>query len=759
MSFVGKSSSYYSGFSPTSIPGCALWLDAADSSSLTLSGSNVTSWRDKSGQSNTATATAGPAQNTYNGYPVLTFNGTSHTMASATHTIPTQTHTLFAVHRPATVNGNGQGNTSLFRYQNGGNYVVFPFLLETTPRGYISGADGGGNGSIDALYSTLVENSVTTSLNIITAVISSGNQNIFKNGTQQSSATRTLTTGTSASLIIGSSAGTSQFYQGDLGEMIVFTINLTQSQRQQVEGYLARKWGLVANIPATHPFKTLPPFARPFIPVDISGCSLWLDAADSSAFTLSGSNVTQWRDKSPESLGLTLVGTPTLTSNSVNFTGSQYFTNSALSLNMAAMTVFLVGFNEGSAGGGFLSLVPIANGVDWNQPNAITYNYSTIPGELYVTFNFTASSINQQYNSSVNPLLFTHVQNGTSMNVFNLGTSLFSGNINFTPGTTTGISIGARFQNGNGTASQFLNGTIKEIIIFKVALSTQQRQQVETYLANKWRLRGSMSAGHYARLAPALSTSFLPPQVGGCTLWLDGADATAVTVSGSNVTQWSDKSGNGYHFTVHPSHTSPTYSSNAINGLNGLFFQGAGSGGTRYNILYNTSIPVNGPAFSIFTVARRNATAPSSTGGNYILTDNTNSRLLYITYTSNFLLTSTANSTSGWNDITVNTPGQTLFATSVSGMVVNGSVLTPYVNGTAQNTKGGTTTSFTGLSIGDVLNANESGQTWTGFICEIMIYSIALTTTQRQSIEGYLANKWKLTASLPSGHPYKAFKP
>jgi hypothetical protein len=254
-------------------------------------------------------------------------------------------------------------------------------------------------------------------------------------------------------------------------------------------------------------------------------------------------------------------------------------------------------------------------------------------------------------------------------------------------------------------------------------------------------------------------SGFSPQSIPGCSLWLDAADSNVMTLSGSNVTAWRDKSGNGYNFTVHPSHTSPTYSSNAINGLNSLFFQGAGSGGTRYNILYNTSIPVNGPAFSIFTVVRRNATAPSSTGGNYILTDNANSRLLYITYTSNFLLTSTANSTSGWNDITVNTPGQTLLATSISGMVVSGSVLTPYVNGTAQNTKGGTTTSFTGLSIGDVLNANESGQTWTGFISEILLYNVAVTTPQRQQIEGYLANKWGLKANIPTTHPFKSLTP
>jgi hypothetical protein len=34
-----------------------------------------------------------------------------------------------------------------------------------------------------------------------------------------------------------------------------------------------------------------------FRPTDIGGCSLWLDAADATTLTLSGSTVIQWRDK------------------------------------------------------------------------------------------------------------------------------------------------------------------------------------------------------------------------------------------------------------------------------------------------------------------------------------------------------------------------------------------------------------------------------------------------------------------------------
>ena len=35
------------------------------------------------------------------------------------------------------------------------------------------------------------------------------------------------------------------------------TVDLTE--RQKIEGYLAHKWGLAANLPADHPYKTEAP--------------------------------------------------------------------------------------------------------------------------------------------------------------------------------------------------------------------------------------------------------------------------------------------------------------------------------------------------------------------------------------------------------------------------------------------------------------------------------------------------------------------
>jgi len=42
---------------------------------------------------------------------------------------------------------------------------------------------------------------------------------------------------------------------------------------------------------------------------------------------------------------------------------------------------------------------------------------------------------------------------------------------------------------------------------------------------------------------------------------------------------------------------------------------------------------------------------------------------------------------------------------------------------------------------------------------EVMIINGTVSATNRQKLEGYLANKWGLTANLPTGHPYKTVSP
>jgi hypothetical protein len=85
-----------------------------------------------------------------------------------------------------------------------------------------------------------------------------------------------------------------------------------------------------------------------------------------------------------------------------------------------------------------------------------------------------------------------------------------------------------------------------------------------------------------------------------------------------------------------------------------------------------------------------------------------------------------------------------------------------YSNGTLQNVVSGLpATGFApydaspNFSIGSARNTT----TFRGYMCELVAFNVYLNTSQRQSIEGYLAWKWGLQGSLPGGHPYTEAAP
>ena len=51
------------------------------------------------------------------------------------------------------------------------------------------------------------------------------------------------------------------------------------------------------------------------------------------------------------------------------------------------------------------------------------------------------------------------------------------------------------------------------------------------------------------------------------------------------------------------------------------------------------------------------------------------------------------------------------------------------------------------------------GQTFTGFMHEVIVLHETANETTRQKLEGYLAHKWGLAGSLPAAHPYKSVAP
>jgi hypothetical protein len=84
---------------------------------------------------------------------------------------------------------------------------------------------------------------------------------IYLDGTLQSSDANRISLITTQSGLIGSNAFgvATPLYNGNISEIIFTKPSIDGFVRQQTEGYLAWKWGLQANLPASHPFKNAPP--------------------------------------------------------------------------------------------------------------------------------------------------------------------------------------------------------------------------------------------------------------------------------------------------------------------------------------------------------------------------------------------------------------------------------------------------------------------------------------------------------------------
>ena len=94
-------------------------------------------------------------------------------------------------------------------------------------------------------------------------------------------------------------------------------------------------------------------------------------------------------------------------------------------------------------------------------------------------------------------------------------------------------------------------------------------------------------------IASSKSTGGLP--VSGATLWLDAADTTTISLNGSGVSQWNDKSGNAFAFTQGTLANMPQSGTQTINGKNVLDFDGSNDfltftgAASTFNYLHNST--------------------------------------------------------------------------------------------------------------------------------------------------------------------------
>jgi hypothetical protein len=730
-------------FQPIDVPGCQLWLDAADQSSMTLSGSSVTQWRDKSGIGATATRLTGDSYatlTTIQGNRILSFPG-GNAVYRSPMVLTGAAYTIFTISSLLSTSGNGSGyqrmiNTDLTIFVGAVNGIL----------GTFSGSGAWNDISTNTPSYTLLG----TGLQLVTMVVSGSSLIPYINGTAMDA--KTGTTGATTVLDIGGQQTNAQHWNGYIGDIIVYNSALTTSQRQQVEGYLAHKWGLSLYLPVISP-------------LSIPGCQLWFDAADSSTITFSsGSNVSVWTNKGVVST----TATPTrgATANQITYTtidgypGVYINNNGSAVYNASTYSQLTIQSNfQNTADYSIFAVV--------NLSNVVIAEYQTIYGNARgasgetrspnfgagMSLEFNADGTNRMISSSfigTGRLQTALISSSSALTAYTNATAYASNTNAYTrPSTDVGalpIIGGAFGASSGGSDNRFATGYFHEIIFYNSVLTTTQRQQVEGYLARKWgiSISATLPSPHPFKSFPPASLPFSPRNISGVTLWLDAADQSSMTLSGSSVTQIRDKSGNGNNSTS----STATYTT----GINGR--------ASMNNPVISGPIANSGSStVSIFVIATNNRTG---TLYDNMIALNVSPITNYYGAGSLFLAragdSGTPKSYYGFMNGNLSSAFAPAFDTPfMFNVFQTGTTGSTYGNGTDYGsvTTPGSTLNYTNYYIGTC----SGGPAWLGNIGEILVFNSVLTTSQRQQIEGYLAHKWGMSASLPATHPYKKFPP
>jgi hypothetical protein len=778
----------YSGFEPRMMPGCVMWLDGADSTSLTMSGNVITQWRDKSPNASVGTSVGSPTQTTINGLPAVAFNGSQYFDFGDVANLGLEQYNAFVVAKFNSSNsvgtffaksagppgpvGNASNRYATYRWSNTNQQPSMASLIQTTV--------GMGNGEA----ATTDSRGGRTNLRLFSFSWDRASNNVFVNGLQtgnRSYVDSNVSVTSTYTFLVGaynSSSGTTpplagRYLNGVICELILIFAAITPADFQQVEGYLVEKWKIenpLTLFPVGQGFKYNLPIVRPFQPIDdLTGPVLWLDAADPT--TITGSPVTQWRNKSGQGthattgLGSVVAGTPINSLNTLRFGLNTTLNISNVRISNTQTSAFYVF-------------------------RGATTNPNSGAGTGYFIFsrtadNFSVFSGNEQFASYQNPpasRAYVLVMGpGGERNWGNLSTTAFVNRVNVI--STTGVDYASsnglslplvgscNVSNSSFTATTYQISTSRnigdvftyelgELIVYAGTASRAVAQQIEGYLAWKWGVRGNLPSTHpYSRVLPS-TPQFNPlllftlPTSNACLLWFDAADTRMITGT-TQVTAWTSKGWRSATAFQGISATNRVGSCTSGSNVNGLNYIRCPAGA---DLQFTTILPSDQRTW--FLVARQVTplTSGTSTGLVNAFTGGAQDviKIDYVNATTNNINLGAGTSVR----LAANVPAATLSSPFLVSFVntpsSNSNVLT--INGVEQTRT--TSTSATGyLNTTSTYLLGTAAYNTTVDLMEVIIYVSNPTPTQRQRMEGYLAWKWGLQSNLPSTHAYAKFRP
>lgn len=465
------------GLNPASVSGLNFWIDAADSSSITLSSGNVSQINDKSGNNYNVTQASAGSQPPY-ASSNITFSNDKYLNIPQAAINNASSWSMFMV-----LNPTSSSNWFFVKQHNGVNtYNVLSMTYNTNSGG------GGENGIQNYGYWRSLNSgsqaNTGTGLYIgrpqLWELVYNGTTMVmYRDGTALRSTTgsfaisnvTTATNFTMGAWLVGTiqNSGITNFR---LGELAFYSNAISSTDRLLLENYFITKWGITA-----------------FTPTSVAGLQVWLDGNDplgTGTKPSNGATVSTWVDKSGNVNNATS-GAATFVAGSpgyLNFVGNTYYNLTSGTFIVNNYFTFFIVERLQSTANQYPALFGSSSYPDKVTVTLANYQNSGMTGLNWVRV--TDNSINGLSaftTAAAQPTrvwTFRFITNIQTVRIN--GTQVYSYATNTKQTAWTSPRIGSMLNN----AAFNYYGHMKEILMYNSELTDAQTYNIETYLMTKW---------------------------------------------------------------------------------------------------------------------------------------------------------------------------------------------------------------------------------------------------------------------------------
>lgn len=505
---------------PQALPGLFQWIDAYQG--ITQAAGAVSQWNDLSGGDRHFVQGTGTNQPTYSATgwdasrPAVTFDGTSDIMfASGASIYAAAGSTMYFLFRPIVL----AVSACFWSEGDPTNTITRASLYSSNPTsslGYIIRNDA----NVTTFNGALASGVFTAGTAVLIAISDTGSAfKVRVNGIAQAivpytrsgvfTVTRTNLGGQSTS------GGLSAFFNAAYAEAATYRAVHTQAQMEQMEGYLAWKWGLTSLLPASHPFKSVSPMFLTFDPrYHMADLIAWYDPTDGASMAQAGGKVSQINDKSTSGFHLvqgTGAAQPAVNSavipgkTVIEFNGAQYMqSNGGLSIgNGGGLSAIVSGYTNitPSNNARLLTLIKAATSTDNDVNGFLCSRFATGSNSIVAMTSAALFTVNTftvaawfLHSSDRNASAIRSWLNGAAPKNVALSDAL---------AVLDRVLIGTSWS-GGVPSNAYLTGYLSIITLFGVVLSDPNRQRAEGFAAWYTGQQALLDAAHPYRNSPPI---------------------------------------------------------------------------------------------------------------------------------------------------------------------------------------------------------------------------------------------------------------